>query len=218
MDPKEDQALELEALEAIFGDEFRLVEAPTKSSGARFEVDLTDNGDGSVKLRLVFTHALGYPDEPLGVVVHALEGLPTPMRKRLQVHLEGCAKENVQNVAVYALCEEAKDWLDQHVVGKPVVDVEEDGPSKFETLDATQQDKVEVISSKAIGTPVTPESFAEWRAKFEAEIEALKTKEEREMEENQKMTGRQMFESKIVVVSAESESFWEAEASEAAGG
>lgn len=223
MEPKEEQDTELEALEAIFGPEFHILEQASASKGARFEIDVQDDDTSqTVKLKLTFTHTPNYPNEPVVVVVHALEGLTTPNRKRLQDHLEVLAKENavVEMPSVFTLHEAAREWLTDNVVGQPVIDkeAEEALAKKFETFDATRRDKVEVISSKAIGSPVTVKSFSEWREKFDVEKQAQKTKEQLEKEFSPKMTGRQLFESKTVVVTVESESFWEAEASELASG
>lgn len=220
MDPNEEQDVELEALEAIFAHEYHLLEPPSASIGARFEIDIEDDTSHTVKLKLSFTHTKNYPEEPIIVVAHALEGLTTPSRKKLQDHLEAMAKENaaVRNPSVFTLCEDAKQWLRDNVVGEVVIDedVQREEAKKFETFDSTQEEKVEVISSKAVGTPVTRESFPIWQAKFLAGKAAQKTKEQLARETNVKMTGRQLFESKTVVVSAESESFWEAEASQLA--
>lgn len=212
MDPKEEQAAELEALEAIFDADFRLVEPATDSSGARFEIDLNDDVTQSVKLRLIFSHTLGYPEEPLQLVVHALEGLSTPRRKMLQTHLEQVARDNTNMPCAYTICEAAKDWTSDNVIGKVAEEEDEDNPTKFETLDSTQHEKVEVISSKAVGTPVSVETFSEWRRQFMLEIDEVKSKEQLDRESNAKMTGREFFESKNVVVTVEGESFWEQEA------
>lgn len=211
MDPLEEQAAELEALEAIFDAEYRLVEEATETSGARFQIDLADDVKGEVKFRLLFTHTKDYPEAPIAFVVHAVEGLSTPKRRALQEALEKVAVENADMPSAYTLCEAAKDWIEENVIGQ-VAKEEEESNTKFETLDATQGDKVEVISSKAAGTPVTVESFAEWRESFTAEMDKLKSKEDIAKETNTKMTGREFFESKATVVSTEGEGFWEQEA------
>lgn len=222
MEPKEEQDNELLALEAIFPDEFRILEPASDSDGSRFEIDVVDDTSGTVQLKLIFTHTTKYPEEPIAIVVHALEGLTTPNRKKLQTFLVHKAKENAEICmpAAFNLCEDAKQWLRDHVVGEPEIDeqLELEQAKQFETIDSSLEEKVEVVSSKAVGTPVTPESFLEWQATFLAEKEAEKTKERLAMESNRKMTGRQLFESKTVVVSADSESFWEAEASQLASG
>lgn len=218
---REEQEAELEAIEAIFDDDYELLEEASAISGARFRVDLTDDADTDVKMRLMFTHTEQYPREAITVVAHTLGGVSGPRRKMLQDHLETVSKENVDMAAAYTVCEAARDWLAQHVVGAASgggVGQGKDGGDdeeqvhKFETLDATQGEKVEVISSKAVGTPVTAETFAVWRERFLQELEQGKTKEELENKLDEKMTGREFFESRTMVVSAESESFWEAEA------
>lgn len=215
MGAREEQDTELEVLEAIYDEDFRVIEPATANNSARFEIDVRDDVDAGIKLRLSFTHTPQYPEEPLIVVVHALEGLSTTHRKRLQTHLEEATRENVHMPCVHAICDQAREWLVNNVIGKEQIENEEDDERKFETLDATQGDKVEVITSKAVGMPVTIDSFREWRENFTQEMESLKGKEELEKDANKKLTGRQLFESKTIVVSAESESFWEAEASQA---
>lgn len=212
MEHHEDQAEELEALEAIFDTDFRLLQPPCDSCGARFEIDLVDDLSETVKLRIIFTHTSQYPAEPLSLVVHALEGLSTPRRKDLQIYLESVAKDCIEVPCAYTICEKAKEWIEENVVGNIVEDDEDEPSTKFETLDSTQDEKVEVISNKAVGTPVTVKSFAAWREEFLNELDTGKSKEQAEKEKNTKVTGRVFFESRTIVVSVESESFWECEA------
>ncbi|KAI0565687.1 Ubiquitin-conjugating enzyme/RWD-like protein [Gracilaria domingensis] len=216
MDPAEEQAAELEALEAIFAGEFRILQHANNKTCARFEIELADDVSETVKIRLVIAHTQNYPQEPPMLVLHALEGLSTSRRKELQSHLEAAAADYAEDhmASAFSLCEVAKEWIATHVVGHAQDDEDEQrgNDTKFETLDATQEDKVEVISSKAMGTPVTLESFMVWREKFLEELESSKSAEQVRKETNTKMTGREFFESKTVVVTAESESFWENEA------
>ncbi|CAN8076369.1 unnamed protein product [Agarophyton chilense] len=216
MEPAEEQAAELEALEAIFGNEFRLLQHQDTTEGARFEIDLTDDVNGTVKIRLVITHTQNYPQETPVLVLHALEGLAASRRKELQSHLESTATDYAEDhmPSAFSLCEAAKEWIATHLVGHAQDDDDElhGNNAKFETLDATQEDKVEVISSKAMGTPVTVETFMAWREHFLEERHSSKSIEQVRKEKPIKMTGREFFESKTLVVTAESESFWENEA------
>lgn len=220
MNAKEEQEAELEALEAIFAEEFRVLEQQS-TDGARFEIDLVDDVSETVRFRLVITHTHEYPAQVPVVVVHAIEGLPTSKRKQLQNHMEKEAKEFAKDnmASAFSLCESAKEWVGIHVVGtvekdKFADDTDDDGnKGRFETLDATQGEKVEVISSKAMGTPVTVESFEIWQLQFLANVHEMKVENKVTKNVNNKMSGREFFESKAVVVSSESESFWENEAS-----
>lgn len=221
---REEQAAELEAVEAIFGTDFeQLDNNDAKAVGcARFQVTLNDiDTPDKAAVRLTFSHTPTYPQAmPIRAVAHPLCGISAPQRKALQAHIDQVAKDSVGMPAAYTICEEAREFIVSQQGGGGG-DEDEDGEggggksgSKFETLDSTQRDKVEVISSKAVGTPVTVETFADWREAFLQEfVYNGKTKEDVEKEEGgEKMTGREFFESRTVVVTEESASFWESEA------
>lgn len=226
---REEQAGELEAVEAIFGEDFKLLEAADEvtGTGARFLVNVSaDTMDGAdehstsaARVRLEFTHTKTYPKEPVSVLVNILSGLTALDRKQLQTVVDSVAADSIDMVSVFPICDAARDWLCDHSSGPASssgagltsgAGLGPESESRFETIDITTTDKVEVISSKAVGTPVTKETFEQWRTEFLAEMKD--TKDAAQREDTQKMTGREYFESKIVVVSAESESFWEAEA------
>lgn len=227
---REEQAEELEAVEAIFGEDFKLLNPAneTTGTGARFHVDVsadaTDGGDepssSVARVRLEFTHTESYPRQPVSVTVNLINGLTAVDRKQLQAVVDSVAADSVDMVSVFPVCDAARDWLCDHT-SHPSASSAGHVPgagsdvgasdSRFETIDVTTSDKVEVISSKAVGTPVTKESFESWRAAFLDELRKV-SDSPNENESSQKMSGREFFESKIVVVSAESESFWEAEA------
>lgn len=214
MDPAEDQAAELEALEAIFMDEFKLTDPPSESRGARFEIALICDAAPDVEVQMGFEHALDYPESPLVVSATTLSGLSAPRRKAVQAMADACAEENIGIPSAFTVCEAVKAWIEENVGagGEEDEEEEEEEGNMFETRDVTLAAKVEVIASKAIGTPVNPESFATWREGFLAELEAKKTAEEKAKENDPRPTGRQLFEDKKAVVSGESESFWEQEA------
>jgi RWD domain/DRG Family Regulatory Proteins, Tma46 len=212
MDPSEDQAAELEALEAIFMDDYKRTDGPTAARGARFSVSLVPEAAPDVQLRLDFEHPSAYPDAPLVVTALALAGLSAPRRRALQAAADEAAAEHAGMPSAFSIVEAIKEWVEEHVAeGGDGGASEEDG-GVFETRDVTMAAKVEVIASKAIGTPVTVESFAVWRDAFVAELDAAKSAEERAREVDPKPTGRELFESKAAVVTGESESFWEQEA------
>lgn len=215
MDSAEEQAAELEALEAIFMDEYSLTSTASAAHGASFSVALTPDAAPDVRLRLDFEHPSDYPDAALVVTAHALAGLSAPRRKALQKAAEAAAAENAGMPSAFTVCEALKEWIEEHVAEAEEEEDEDgdDGGGVFETRDVTMAAKVETIASKAIGTPVTVESFAEWREGFMAEVEKAKTAEELRREADPRPTGRELFErNKTAVVSGESESFWEQEA------
>lgn len=204
MEFAEEQAEEVEALEAIFEEEFHLEDPPSETTGARFRVNVSE---GDARVRLSFAHPPDYPASATSVTVLALDGVSAPQRRALQTALAQSAADAVPGPAAYTVCDAAREWL---AAADPSAgeDEEEDVAGKFETIDAAAATAVERVAAKALGTPVTPESFAEWATKFRTEMEEKKGKVE---VVGEKMTGRAMFEAKMADVGADAE-LWELEA------
>merc|ERR1712235_32028 len=61
--------------------------------------------------------------------------------------------------------------------------------------DQRKQEEEEAAQKKFIGTRVTVESFLQWKEKFDAELEALKSQKQKELEAAMKgrLTGKQQF-------------------------
>jgi hypothetical protein len=208
----DEQAAELEALEAIFMDDFKLVDGPDSARGARFEISLAPDAPPDVRLRMIFEHPSGYPEESVVVTAHALSGVSAPMRKALQEFCGDIARQNVGIPSVFTICEEVRSWIQDNLGEEEDVSSDSDADaSQFETQDASAVAKVEVVASKAIGTPVTVESFMAWREAFLEEMNRAKGTDEK-LDVNQKVTGRELFEQSKAIVAADSESFWEHEA------
>merc|ERR1712166_995958 len=156
----EDQKMEIEALESIYPDEFKIM----SEDPYRLSVDiLEDDDDGDqIGLRLIAELPPNYPNEPpeLGMSI------------------------------VFTLAGAATEWLQENVVGQPDKEEQwERGKQSFETFsDQVIYDVTEAAASR--GTPVTPESFAIWKAAFDKEM-GVKVKVA-------VTTGRQLFESGAV--------------------
>lgn len=211
MEPSEEQAAELEALEAIFQGDYRLIESATSERGARFDIQIAPDSPSDLRLRVAFEHTIDYPTTCILVTIHALSGLSAIKRKALQGVVENLASENIGIPSAFTICEGLNEWLYENMDDVNDISAEQEEES-FETRDTSAVAKVEVVASKAIGTPVTVETFAAWREKFLEELEGKKTEEQRAMEMNTKLTGRQLFEQSKDIVSGESESLWEMEA------
>ena len=53
---------------------------------------------------------------------------------------------------------------------------------KLEAEEKRKQEEEEAAQKKFIGTRVTVESFLQWKEKFDAELEALKSQKQKELE------------------------------------
>lgn len=205
-DALEELQQELEALEAIFEADYLLEAAAEGEDGARFRVAV-DEGDARVTLH--FAHVKGYPEAPIEVSVRGEEGVGSARRAALQRALATAAEDAVGAPSAFGIVEAARDWLAGG--GDAVEDVD---AGQFETVDASARAAVEVIAAKAMGTPVNAESFAKWRAAFEAERNS-ELAATAAVAPAPKPTGREMFETRAAdVVAPGSESFWEAAADE----
>lgn len=212
MEPSEEQSAELEALEAIFGDDYRLLEQASADRGARFDIQIAREASSTARLKLCFEHPVDYPASRIIVTVHAVSGLSTVKRKSLQEVADRLADENVGFPSAFNVCEGLNDWMHQNLDdGHDATSDTSLDEEAFETRD-TKSAGVEVDASKCIGTPVTPESFAAWREKFMEELQQRKTEQQRGMEMTIKPTGRQLFEQSKEVISEESDRLWEMEA------
>lgn len=85
----------------------------------------------------------------------------------------------------------SQEWLQENAAAISEEEQERKNKSQgFETITDHADEEVEVVL-KNKGTPVTPESFAQWKEEFDKEMAAEKTSQQKG---KKKMTGRQMFE------------------------
>lgn len=185
----QDQADELAALEAIYGDAF----AP---AGASFSIALAPSvgGDGervwvSCALRVSYTRE--YPDEPAELALESLVGCSDAQAAELRGLMVAAALESAGAPYVFAVAERLREWLTDHNEkpsdGSAFDDMmrrarakdapaavsafsREDDPSIARRVLVSAAEEDSVAKRKRDGTPVTPASFAAWRAAFEAEM------------------------------------------------
>jgi len=206
---REELACEVEALEAIFGPEYTVLENEGMDN-ARFEILLNDDELG-VRSRLVFGYTPGYPDKVPNIVVQADAGLSAPRRIALQRTIEEEAMANLSTPMIFTLHAAAKEWISRNLVGDGNEDEDLESDVTFETRDEEQEKSNQAQEMKKFhGTPVTAETFAEWRERFEWEVrEQSQTMEKKHQD---KPTGRDYFMQNKAIVTEEAEAFWEAEA------
>ncbi|CAA2980021.1 RWD domain-containing protein 1 isoform X2 [Olea europaea var. sylvestris] len=196
-DYKQEQEMEIEALEAILMDEFKEIhssESGLSTSNRCFQITLSpqdeeadESTNPSVQLALIFSHTEKYPDEPPLLTVKSLKGIQTGDLKGLKEKLEQEASENLGMAMVYTLVTSAKDWLSEKFA-------QDDGTENAEE-DSAEKDDIIVPH----GEPVTVETFMAWRDRFEAELALERAKlmpdSALAAPKEKKLSGRQWFES-----------------------
>ncbi|KAF5096843.1 hypothetical protein D0Z00_002644 [Geotrichum galactomycetum] len=175
MDPLEEQAQEIEVLESIYPDELENVgEKWINPDHDEYDEDEDDEED---------------EEEQLPGVAPAL--LELNQKDCLSLHkiLEASAEENIGMASVFTLASTVKEEAEAIVQAK---------------FDAAEQERVKEMlrqeaeeQKKFIGTPVTVESFKEWRLKFRAEFKLDEKDHVHTVYDSKgqaRLTGRQMFE------------------------
>mmetsp|Transcript_5923 Transcript_5923/g.14420 ORF Transcript_5923/g.14420 Transcript_5923/m.14420 type:complete len:230 (+) Transcript_5923:134-823(+) len=210
--PFDDQLEEIEALSSIFASDFLVLEPPVaNASGPHLQLTLSHDDPAPVRVRITITCPAGYPGSGAAapkVSVFADEGLSGAQREKLQRKLEAVVKENEGGPVGFVVHSEALEYLTEGMEG-----VDED--TVFETVaEEGDTETSEEQSKKLHGTPVTPETFAAWKALFDAEFAPQKSEAELAAEQSGevRLSGRQLFEQSKAIISEDQESFWEMEA------
>ena len=188
MDPAEEQAMEVEALESIYMDDFKKVgDAPLQ-----MEIHLTPGEEENhVAIFLDVVAPPEYPEVQPEFTVRVDKGLAPKHVEEISKLLAEQAEENVGMACVFTLAEAAKEWLQEHnetgLAGgssyddmmlkqrqkeKAKAKAEEAERVKAEIAASAVDPDEEAARRRLEGTAVTPESFAAWRAAFEAEMAA----------------------------------------------
>jgi hypothetical protein len=202
----EEQAMEVEALESILMEDMRVVEGSEAIAGAThapcYQIAVSALGDGeeedpddatqTARLGLVFSHTPAYPETPPLLRCRSIEGLfdkeLVEVTDLLRTHAEGL----VGMAMIFDLVTEAKEWMRGRA---GVVDVVEETPEMLQRrLEEEAEERLKAM--RAVGTPVTAESFEAWTARFEAETGVAASAAAAARERAGRMTGRRYFEEK----------------------
>jgi len=203
MEYAEEQAMELEALEAIWPEEFGPLgdDAPPAEwpeEPTIYKVDLTPGEDGEdasnddLVMQLVFQHTPSYPEEAPRLRLRSVRGLTDAEMSAVTEMINQLVEENMGMAMIYTLGEAAKEWLRDKA---NVQVVEEVDPETLKAR-AIEEEERKLAEARALGTPVTPENFKVWQQAHEAE-RALERAQAPDLllakEVEKRMTGKQYF-------------------------
>lgn len=207
MDYDEEQANELEALEAIYAQDFYVVSADAPRSFELVVVPNADGVDNHVSLRLLVDFPATYPAVPANVRMRSEKGLVERQMQALQSILEQASAASVGEVSIYTIAEALREYLLQH--NKPELSMHAQMEAREKAKDTEEEERIakrkaleDRIEAKKLepsplgiepGTLVTPESFARWRALFDAEQRAIREAKDALKPKTGKLTGKQLF-------------------------
>lgn len=204
---KEEQELELEALESIFeeGKEFeKISDTEFLLKFKPFPQDEEENFVG-VTLRIAYTDE--YPDVAPEWELKDVWQISDPKIEELKSKVEESIQESLGMAMVYTIAEMCQDWLKENNVkalsmheemmlrcgGDEAGDDEEDEDNDSE-LDQMEEEEWKGLKEKplcAVSERLTVESFAEWKAKFDEEMIAAGIFKDTKVAQSK--TGRQIF-------------------------
>eukprot|EP00879_Flechtneria_rotunda_P005620 GHRR01005916.1.p1 GENE.GHRR01005916.1~~GHRR01005916.1.p1 ORF type:complete len:275 (+),score=108.70 GHRR01005916.1:394-1218(+) len=184
MDYEAEQAMELEALEAIFPDDLEEFEGNLPDGwtkhGKAYSININpsaevvEDGDADeepeLQMQLVFAHTPSYPDEPPSIRLRSIQGLSDGDLQEATGELQRHIEESLGMAMIYNLVTAAQEWLAARIASGPsaagVVDPEAEEKRRRE------EEEQQRAAARAHGTPVTIEAFNAWRKQFEAEQQA----------------------------------------------
>lgn len=186
-DYREEQRNELEALESIYPDSFTVL----SDTPVSFTITVTSDpgeDDETVESTVKFTYVEKYPDEaPLYEIV-SQENIEDEDARAIISCLDQQVEENLGMVMIFTLVSAIQEKLNE-IVDQIKTRREEEKVKKEK--EAEEAEKVVFH-----GTPVTIEAFLSWKAKFEAELNEIKRKRQKEEEQagKNKLSGKKLFE------------------------
>jgi len=173
----EEKAMELEALMAIYMDDFQMVDED------HFIISLVPNPgseDDIVGVEMEVKYTAGYPQEAPILHLKSKKGVTKSQCVELEEKIKTQAADSLGTAMIFTLAQTVKDWLDEHN-REPADDIEDD------IVDEKEDEATEV------GTPITVETFLAWKAAFDMEMAEL-NKNKIDLERLRRPTGRQLFE------------------------
>ncbi|KAH0873119.1 hypothetical protein HID58_070481 [Brassica napus] len=202
---KEEQEMEIEALESILADDFKEIhssESGLNTSNRCFQITVTPHDDDDLEESSIPPE--NYPDEVPLLDVKSIRGIHVSDLTILKEKLEQEAAENLGMAMMYTLVSSAKDWLSEHYG-------QDDGDDYAEEETAKEDEALLLFLM---------ENLLRWRRLWHGERDmrqSLHLSEPSELmpesaltaPKEKKLTGRQWFESgkaRGTVVAADQES------------
>mmetsp|Transcript_21415 Transcript_21415/g.36528 ORF Transcript_21415/g.36528 Transcript_21415/m.36528 type:complete len:260 (-) Transcript_21415:480-1259(-) len=205
MDYAGEQQMELEAVEAIYGDTLQEYDGQLPSNwnavGKTYTMTVQPLEEGEemdgaceeqLQMELMWAHTPLYPEEAPCLDLQSVYGLTNQEIARCMSMLQEEAQQNLGTAMIYTLVAAAKDWLRNRAAQTAV----EDPDLVAKRLTKVEEDRR--LAARAHGQSVNVATFAVWKAKFEAERAAAQPKIsdgvlKAEEEKAKKLTGKQYF-------------------------
>ncbi|XP_077976937.1 RWD domain-containing protein 1-like [Glandiceps talaboti] len=191
-DYEEEQNNEIEALTAIYPEEFTVLSTNPHCFEIRLASDNADDEDEDtvVQATLQCTYTPKYPDESPITEVTSSENLEDDDVTSILELCQEQVEENLGMAMVFTMVSVIKEKLNEKVD-----EIKQQQKELEERLEEEERAKEKAEEAKKFtGTPVTIETFLAWKKKFDEEMAQKKNKTLETAEDSKKLTGRQLFE------------------------
>lgn len=206
MDYSAEQEMEIEALESILMDDLQEVQGPSPSGWSDsvkcYRIGLPtgeaesfpESGASNMQFDLLFAHTPTYPDEAPLIKLSNVQGMSNEDIQSLQQVVDDQIQENLGMAMIYTIVTAAQEWMQDHanVPQEATLDPEE---AKKRAIEA---EEARLAAARAHGTQVTPETFTQWRKRFDTELTLQKAslaEQQQAAEKKGRLTGKQFFQS-----------------------
>ncbi|EME27037.1 uncharacterized protein Gasu_53730 [Galdieria sulphuraria] len=199
------QREEIEALEAILGDDFSLQQDET-TRRPLIKLDFSEERP-KVQFSLYLCLPPSYPEDSPSMTIQPGKGFPGTWRSPLLQFLKNEMNLLMGAPMIFELYMKTKDWLLEQEKEDEAEDIDRVScvgsvPSVNENTKLESSLLIHsLIEEKEYGTPVTKETFEKWRQSFFQEFGLSLRNKERETA--WKLTGRQLFEENRLVETSE---------------
>merc|ERR1712110_948394 len=214
-------AQELECLESIYADKYSFDETRNTFTVTLQAEEDEDDRDTRQKvvfgvgclpnfgLSITFKHPPNYPDEPILYWLEHEENIVDEEEEDPEAHItkekvpdpfwfedfhktiKSTCEDNLGCIMAFTVCSELQEQLTELC--------EQLHNERQERIAQLRQEAEDAHTKKLVGTPVTLETFTEWKIKFQAEMRALMSVEQTkfELEMQGRPTGKNIFLNKL---------------------
>ncbi|CAG9462619.1 unnamed protein product [Pedinophyceae sp. YPF-701] len=202
MDHAEEQAMEIEALQAILMDDLSEYdgrrpdgwpeEAQMWTTVVTPLEDGRDRDEAPALLQIVFAYTERYPEEAPLLRLMSAKSLSDAKIREATAVAEEVVGRSLGMAMIYEVITACKDWLVAATGADEVEESEEQRKAREEEEEQKRREEV-----RRHGTPVTAETFAKWKEAYDAEkaLERAKLMDTKAAAEKaRRLTGRKYFE------------------------
>eukprot|EP00696_Hemimastix_kukwesjijk_P016986 gnl/Hemi2/5546_TR1906_c0_g1_i1.p1 gnl/Hemi2/5546_TR1906_c0_g1~~gnl/Hemi2/5546_TR1906_c0_g1_i1.p1 ORF type:complete len:299 (-),score=145.98 gnl/Hemi2/5546_TR1906_c0_g1_i1:150-935(-) len=205
----DDQKDEVEALVAIYMQDFIVIEPPPRFT---FHVHLFPEADGSeqhVGAQMNVTLPSDYPASLPQVCLHPLKAMTKEEVGHIQTQINTMAPDYLGQPMIFSLAQAIKDYLLAINEKRFSTKAQMERTRMLEEQARTERVAEEMAGHSVSGTPVTLESFAAWKQVFDAEMAVVRAEKlAAEALRKGKPSGRQLFERDATLITSDA-AMWE---------